>query len=94
MGFGELSSYLRSTCGPDGRPVVGVERSEADVTSVRAAIERILAETSAERLVRGWRGQRVVLKPNFCREGRRGELHWLRPGLKGVAKVDVGRRPQ
>ena len=74
MDFQELRQYLHSTwVGEDG-PSVAVECVKGQSPrDVREVLNRVLHLCSADVLLRGWRGQRILLKPNFCREGKPGE---------------------
>lgn len=74
MSFHDLREYLCSTCRPDGRPLIVVEKVDrCDMKSVRAAVDHILTASSADRILKKWRQQRIILKPNFCRVGWLGE---------------------
>lgn len=74
MSYAELEAYLRSTESEDGTPIVAVERVKTvRLDSVLEAVGAILTRSPADRLLRQWRQQRVLLKPNFCRVGRQGE---------------------
>jgi uncharacterized protein (DUF362 family) len=74
MSYEYLSNYLRSTCDEDGLATVAVRRvSGWDVDVVRQAITEVIDAVGGALLLSQWRGERVLLKPNFCREGQRGE---------------------